>query len=476
MKIDANELFQTLSKLKKNGFISLISLIAEDLRQNQTEEERFLLTYTLYNPVNKEFKEIKTTVFEELPSISTLYKSANYDEREIYDLFGIKFKNHPNLTRIFLDKNFEGNPLKNDFELKSPVLPLKHATEEFSVKLEGENIAKYTPNLGFWHKGLEKIAYNKGFSEYLPFAEKVNFLSEFFFSYAYISAVEKLLGVDAPKKSQYIRVLTMELNRISSHLSWIAHFTQNLGLKSPINLIFSLRNDILNIFEKITGGRISHDYYIFGGVKQEISNDILNNICDFINNFDKKFSFFDTFLIKNPIFIDNTKDLGLITSEIALPYSITGVNLRANGLPLDYRKEKPYLIYNELEFTIPTAFEGDCYSRYKLRIEEIKISLNLVKQCTDWLLAHIGEEINLNLNPDKMVNKSTEATSWVESPQGLVICHLKANEHNKIKRLKWRTPSFYTLQLLEKLAPGCTLSSFNTIYNSLDIVLPEADR
>ncbi len=476
MKISSNELFETLKKLKKNGFVALISLIAEDLDPNQADDNRFLLTYTLYNPVNKEFREIETYANDELTSVSSLYKSANYDEREIYDLFGIKFKNHPNLTRIFLPKNFEGNPLKNDFKINQAAHPVIQTAEEFSAKFEGEIISKYTPNLGFQHKGLEKSAYNKALGEYIPYAGKIDFLSEFFYAEAYISAAEGIFGIIPLKNAQYTRVLMMELNRISSHLHWLGHFAQSLGFKSQIYQIFSLRNEVLNIFEKITGSRIACNYYVLGGIKEKISNEILNYILDFTKDFNKKLCNLTNCLTKNSIFTDRTKGLGVITSEIALPYSITGVNLRANGLPLDFRKEKPYLVYNELEFSIPTTFEGDCYSRYKLRTDEINISLNLINQCAGWLLANSNEEINLDIDLENIKPKEERVISWVESPRGLILCYLTTDDNGKIKRLKWRTPSFYAVQLLEKIVPGCTLADFNTLYNSLDISLSEADR
>lgn len=354
--------------------------------------------------------------------------------------------------------------------------PSTHGILRFSAELEGEKIIKFTPELGYTHRGLEKAAQNRLFSRYLLMTEKIDYLADFFYVQAYLSAAEELLEIELPKNAQYIRVLTMELNRISSHLAWLGHFMQNLGASAPVFYAFNLRNEILNIFEKITGGRITHNYYIFGGVRNKISNDVLNDISDFIKNFKQKFKILNGVMAENPIFLDRTKGLGIITTEIALPYSITGVNLRASGLALDFRKEKPYLVYDELEFSIPTAFEGDCHSRYKLRMDEIEISLNLVKQCTEWLLANQNGEISLNINQAEIKPKAGRAVSWTESPRGLIMCHLITDGGKKPKRLKWRTPSFYAVQLLEKIAADCTLSDLSTLISSLDIVLAEADR
>ncbi len=354
--------------------------------------------------------------------------------------------------------------------------PSTHGALRFSAETDGGKIIKFVPELGYTHRGLEKAAQNRLFSQYLLMTEKIDYLADFFYTQAYLSATEELLEIELPKNAQYIRVLTMELNRISSHLAWLADFAQSLGIPAPVSYAFNLRNEILNIFEKITGGRISHNYYVFGGVRNKISNDILNDILDFIKNFNQKFKILKTVMMENPVFLDRTKDLGIITTEIALPYSITGVNLRASGLALDFRKEKPYLVYNELEFIIPTAFEGDCYSRCKLRMDEIEISLNLVKQCAEWLLANQDGAINLNINQTDIKPKTGKAASWTESARGLVMCNIITDGSKKPKRLKWRTPSFYAIQLLEKIAVHCALADLPALISSLDIVITEADR
>ncbi len=357
-----------------------------------------------------------------------------------------------------------------------PQHPSTHGVLRLSVELDGEKITKCTPYLGYLHRGLEKAAQDRLFTQYLPMVDRVDYLAGFFYSQAYLSAVEELLEIEIPKNAQYIRVLTMELNRISSHLLWLGCFLMDLGNQGAVFYAFNLRNEILNIFEKITGARMMHNYYIFGGVRDKFSNNILNDILDFTQNFNQKFKVLENMITENPIFLDRTKGLGILTSEIALPYAITGVNLRASGLSLDFRKEKPYLIYDELDFTVPTAFEGDCYSRYKLRIDEIKISLDLVNQCTDWLLSHQEGKIALELNQINIKPKAGKAVSYTESARGLVMCHLITDGSEKPKRVKWRTPSFYAVQVLEKLAIGNTIADLMAIYGSLDIVLPEADR
>lgn len=357
-----------------------------------------------------------------------------------------------------------------------PQHPSTHGVLRLLVELEGEKILKCTPHLGYLHRGLEKAAQNRLFGQYLPMVDRVDYLSGFFCSQAFLSTIEELSEIEIPKKAQYIRVLTMELNRIASHLLWFGTFLMDIGATGPIFYAFNLRNEILNIFEKITGARMMYNYYVCGGVRRDISNNILKEISDFTSHFNKKFKTLENIVTKNPVFLDRTTGLGVLNTRDAFDYSITGVNLRASGYNLDFRKEKPYLVYNELEFHTPVAFEGDCHSRYLLRVEEIKVSINLVNQCIDWLLTHSQENYSLNINPLNIKPKTGTAVSYTESPRGLIMCHLVTDGSEKPKRVKWRTPSFYAIQILEKLLPENTLADLTTIYGSLDVAISEADR
>lgn len=357
-----------------------------------------------------------------------------------------------------------------------PQHPSTHGVIRFLTELEGEKIVKINPCLGYLHRGLEKAAEDRLFAQYLPMVDRVDYLAGFFCSQAYLSATEQLLEIELPLKAQYIRVLTMELNRIASHLLWLGCFMMDLGATGAIFFAFNLRNEILNIFEKITGSRMMHNYYTFGGVKDVIPNDILAEIQQYIKFFPKKFKIIEDLTATNPIFLDRTKGLGVLNTENALAYSITGPNLRASGSNLDFRKEKPYLIYDQLEFRTPTDFEGDCYSRYKVRIDEIKTSLSLSNQCVDWLLTNQTGEINLNISPLAVKPKAKTAVSYTESARGLIMCRVAADGSDKPKRVKWRTPSFYAVQVLEKLVPGNDLADLMAIFGSLDIIVPEVDR
>ena len=357
-----------------------------------------------------------------------------------------------------------------------PNHPITRDMIGFDVILDGEKISKINSNLGFSHKGIEKAGQDRYIGQYLPVIEKIDYFAPFFYSHAFLSALERLSEIELPLYAQYVRVLTMELNRITSHLSNLGRFMDVLNCRSAAFHFFNMQNEILNIFEKISGGRISCNYYVFGGVKNNICREILTEILNFTSKFKEKFKILQGFTKENPVFLDRTRNKGIIDTQNALEYSITGVNLRASGLNLDFRKEKPYLLYDKLEFYAPTVFEGDCYSRFALRLDEIKISIELVKQCLDWLLSNCEEKCNLENKLSDICPKAGAAVSFTEGPRGLIMCHVVSDGGKKLKRVKWRTPSFYSIQILEKALIGLNLADFAVIFDSLDINSSEADR
>lgn len=343
------------------------------------------------------------------------------------------------------------------------------------LELENGRISKAVPELGFSRRNIEIAAQGKDFQEFLPLAERVG-ADTLFYSQSYIASIERLLEIEPTLYAQYTRVLTMELSRIYSHINTLRRV---LGLKGTNRLVFeakTIMHQIANILRNITNSENLHGYYVLGGVKNGITSEILDKIKDFSDNFSKNFKNIEYTFEKNPVFLGSTKNTGILDTQNALEYSITGVNLRAAGLNLDFRKEKPYLVYNNLEFSIPTAFNGDCHSRFILRIDEIKTSLNLINQCLEWISANSGGENQLNTDISDVTPKYENAVSCTESPKGLIICRTASDENGKLKYVKWRTPSFYSVQALEKVLVGSTLDDLPMIFNSLDIDSMEADR
>lgn len=357
-----------------------------------------------------------------------------------------------------------------------PQHPSTHGILRLMIKLEGETVVSCTPVIGYLHRGMEKMAQNRRFIQYLSVVDRIDYLSGFFYSQGFCSAVESLLEIEVPKRASYIRILTMELNRIASHLLWLGSYMMDLGAAGPIFYTFRERNQILKLFEKLTSSRMMYNYYIFGGVRYDVDNKFLQDVKDFINTFGKKIKEYEIITEKNPVFRDRTMNIGILDTADALEYSITGVNLRASGYNFDARKDKPYLAYDKLDFKIPISDKKDCFARYKLRMDEMKISLDIIEQCLDWLLSDTSKQINLNLKSLSVKPKEDCIVSYTESPRGLVMCHLYSDGSDMPLRVKWRTPSFYAVQILKELVCGVSLQDLMSIFGSLDVVLPEVDR
>lgn len=357
-----------------------------------------------------------------------------------------------------------------------PQHPSTHGVLRMLTELNGETITKITPIIGYLHRGMEKMAESRTYLQYLCIADRVDYLSGFFCSYAYLNAIETLLNIEIPQKAQYIRTLTMEMNRISSHLLWLGCFLMDLGATSPFFYTFIEREKLLDISEDLTGSRMMYNYYTFGGVKRDIDINILKKIKEFNINFPKAIEEYENLISNNPIFITRTKGIGILTKETAVRYSITGVNLRASGIKKDLRKDKPYLIYDKLSFDTPISSNKDTHARYYLRIKELKESNKIISQCLNWLFENIKDsEINTNTNPLNIKPEGT-AIGEAESPRGLLQCIIFAQGQTKPNRIKWRTPSFYTVQIIDELSKHHKISDLMSIFGSLDIIMPEVDR
>jgi NADH-quinone oxidoreductase subunit D len=344
----------------------------------------------------------------------------------------------------------------------------------FSVNLNGETVKSANVAIGYSHRGLEHLAEHRTYLQYLPMTECIDYLSAFMYQQAFCSAIETIENIEIPEKAQYIRVLLMELNRIASILTWIGNYSSSFDFKNLLYHSLSLRNDIFDIFSQISGKRLMCNFFRFGGVKSDISNEILSHIQNVIKKVFIQIKEFDKVLSQNPVFCRMTQSCGILSKNIALNYSITGANLRASNIALDFRKQKPYLIYNKLDFDVVSLKNGDCYSRYLVRLQELSQSCNLILQCIDFLKNNSGE-IKTNINIDDF-HPNGLAVSYVESSRGIISCFVFADGTDKPFRVKWRTGSFYAAQLIPKLLSGCALSDIDTIIGSFDILSSEVDR
>lgn len=356
-----------------------------------------------------------------------------------------------------------------------PQHPSTHGVLRLVLELEGEIIKSCEPVIGYLHRGMEKQAEIRTYLQYLPMVDRIDYLSGFFNSYAYCNAVENLAQIEVSKRSQYIRVLTMEMNRLASHLLWLGCFLLDMGATTPMFYTFRDREEILSLFEKLTGQRMMYNYYTFGGTRHDISNDWLEKVEHFIEKMPRKIQDYEDIITNNPIFVTRVQNIGIITHHAALQYSMTGPNLRAAGINVDYRKQNPYLVYNELDFNAITAQNSDCLERYKVRIEEMRECLKLISQCSQWLKADSGD-VKSAVKPAVLKVPAGEYISNVEAPRGVCSCYVKSDGSGQPYRIKWRTGSYYSVQILPKILEGSFYPDLMAIFGSLDVILPEVDR
>ena len=352
-----------------------------------------------------------------------------------------------------------------------PQHPSTHGVLRLILELDGEKILSCEPDIGYLHRGMEKMAEGLSYIQYLPTVDRIDYLAGCFYSELFCRTVETSYGVELSARVRAIRMTLLELNRIASHLLWIGAFLMDLGAISPFFYAMREREMILRFFEKLTGQRMMYNYFVFGGVRKDI--DYLEDIAEILNILPKKLEDYERIITDNPIFLARTKGKGVLEPMVAFNNSITGVNLRASGVNYDLRA-KDYL-YEGFEFN-PVVLDGkDSWTRYKARILEIKESLKLVEQGLEILKRKEKLEQNL-INPLTIKLPEGEYYSEIEAPRGLASIYIKSTGEDKPYRLKWRTGSYYSVNLLRKLLVGEYLNDAIAIAGSLDIILPEVDK
>ncbi len=387
-----------------------------------------------------------------------------------------------------------------------PSHPSTHGVLRIVVELDGETITRATPDVGYLHRGDEKIAENMTYTQFIPYTDRLDYLAPLANNVAYALAVEKLMGVDVklPPRCQYIRVICCELARVSAHLLGLGAFAMDVGAMTVFLHTFTEREKIYNLAEALTGARFTTSYTRIGGLARDLPRGWaaeVRRFCDeVVVNFDES----EKLLTRNRIFVDRTRDVGVISREMAIDYGMTGPNLRASGVDYDVRRAKPYLVYPELDFDIPVGSVGDCYDRYLVRMEEMRQSVRIIRQCLDRLPGGpdnaSGELVNIPdgkvvLPPkDKVltgmeelihqfilvtqgVNAPTgEVYFGAENPKGELGFYINSRGGGTPYRLKIRAPSFVNLGVLSELLPGNLMSDMVSILGSIDFVMGECDR
>jgi NADH-quinone oxidoreductase subunit D len=387
-----------------------------------------------------------------------------------------------------------------------PSHPATHGVLRIVLELDGEVITKADPDVGYLHRGDEKIAENMTYTQFIPYTDRLDYLSPLANNVAYAMAVEKALGIHdkLPPRCQYIRVMCAELARISSHLLGLGAFAMDVGAVTVFLLVFTEREKIYNLAEAISGARFTTSYTRIGGVMRDAPPTWCAQITQFVKELRVALAEVETLLTRNRIWVDRLRDLGLISKEMAIDYALSGPNLRGSGIDWDLRKNQPYLCYKDLDFDIPIGSAGDCYDRYLVRMEEMRQSMRILEQCVEKIPGGAEnkskEPVSVDdgkivLPPKQKVMSSMEelihqfmlVTEGMnvppgevyfghENPKGELGFYINSKGGGVPYRLKIRAPSFINLSILGELMPGHMISDVPVILGSLDFVMGESDR
>jgi NADH-quinone oxidoreductase subunit D len=379
-----------------------------------------------------------------------------------------------------------------------PQHPSTHGVLRIVLELDGETVVKAVPDLGYLHTGIEKSCEDKTYSQAITLTDRMDYLNPLGNNLVYCLAVEKLLGLEVPKRAQYIRVLLVELQRISSHLVWLGTHAIDMGAMSVFLYCFREREEILKIFEFVSGQRMMTSYIRIGGLALEPPTGWIDRVEKFLKMMPGRIDDYESLLTGNRIWLGRLKGVGVISAEDAVAYSVTGPTLRAAGLAYDNRKVFPYSSYDEFEFDIPTSNDSDCFARYMVRVAEMRESLKIIRQAIDKIPAEgpIRSEAPGIIPPAREKMKTEmealiyhfkiftegfsppagEAFVTVESPRGELGCFIASDGSPKPLRCHFRSPSYINLQALPKLVEGQLISDVIACIGTIDIVLGEVDR
>ncbi len=378
-----------------------------------------------------------------------------------------------------------------------PSHPATHGVLRLVLELDGEIITKATPDIGFLHRGDEKIAENMQYNQFVPYTDRLDYLAPLSNNVAYALAVEKLMGWDIPPRGKAIRVICCELSRISSHLMGLGAMCLDLGAMTVFLYSFTQREKIYDMWELISGARFTTSYTRVGGQVRDLPDNFMSVMKEFLQQFGPALDEIDKLLTRNRIFVDRTKDIGVIPKERAIAYALSGPNLRGSGIDHDLRRKHPYLDYQQYDFDVIIGSAGDCYDRYLVRIQEMRESAQILWQVMDKIP---DGPINLvdwkNMTPPKsrvmtkmeelihhfiVVTEGLKAPPGevyfaAENPKGELGFYINSKGGGVPYRLKIRAPSFVNLSILPELLPGCMISDVPAVLGSLDFVMGECDR
>ena len=378
-----------------------------------------------------------------------------------------------------------------------PQHPAAHGVLRLVLELNGEVVERADPHIGLLHRGTEKLIEHKTYLQATPYFDRLDYVAPMNQEHAFVLAIEKLLGLEVPKRGQYIRVLYSEIGRILNHLMNVGSHAMDVGALTPILWAFEEREILMGFYERASGARLHANYFRPGGVHQDLPPDLLDDIMAWAERFPKALEEFEELLVENRIFKQRNVDIGVVTLEEALDWGFTGVMLRGCGVPWDLRKSQPYDSYEEFDFDVPVGKHGDCYDRYIVRLEEMRQSIKIMRQAIEKMPSGPVASTDTKVVPPRRgeMKRSMEALIHhfklytegfrvpegevyvaVEAPKGEFGVYLVSDGTNKPYRCKIRAPGYAHLQAMDFLAKGHMLADIPALIGSLDIVFGEIDR
>jgi len=356
-----------------------------------------------------------------------------------------------------------------------PQHPSTHGVLRLVVTLDGELVVECVPHIGYLHSSLEKICENRTYVQIVPFTDRFDYLASLCNNLCYVQAVEQLMGIEVPRRCEYIRVLMAEIQRITSHLVWLGTFGLDLGAITVFLYCFREREVLLDLLESASGQRLLYNYMRIGGLRNDLPPGFAEKLRDFLAYFPGRIDEYDQLFTNNRIFRARTTGIGLLTRDDAIAYAVTGPTARGSDVKVDLRRDDAYSVYPELEFDVPTATDGDCLARYLLRVEEMRQSVRICLQCLDALEGMQGESYSAKV-PKTIRPPEGEVYVRTESPRGELGCYLVSDGSPQPIRMHWRAPSFANLQALPIMVRGGLVADIVAVLGSIDIVLGDVDR
>ncbi len=547
-RADVHDVLWFFKRQKENPFEFLydITAIDERLRVNRKDQpaSEFTLVYQLLSFGRNQFVRIKVALFDaslSIDSIIPVFENANWYERECWDMFGIHFNNHPNLYRILMPQTWKGHPLRKEHYARAteaepyslsdemqdleqealrfkpeqwnmkthheeteymflnlgPNHPSVHGVFRIALQLDGEEVVDAVPDIGYHHRGAEKMGERQSWHTYIPYTDRIDYLGGVMNNLPYVMAIEQMAGIKVPERVKVIRIMLSECFRVLSHFLFYGTFAQDVGQMSPIFYIFADRERLFGIIEAITGGRMHPSWFRIGGVAQDLPKGWDRMMREFLDYMPKRLDHYQTMILNNRVLKQRTKGVGRYNTADAIRWGITGAGLRATGFDWDMRKKMPYSGYDQFDFEVPLAHNGDAYDRCVVKVEELKQSLRIIRQCVDNMPeGDFKADHPLTTPPPRKrtmqdietlihhfvheswgpVIPAGECCTAIEATKGLNSYYLVSDQNTSSYRTRIRTPSFAHLQMIPEMSRGMMVADLIAIIASIDFVMADVDR